>query len=568
VEPASVICALNGKRISSNVLFDMTGPDLLLIHPPAARPAEPPLGTAVLLSRLRREGVRAEAIDGNLEAYLHLLDGDRLAAAAGPAPATALHRAMKNVPRALSFLRSPGAAGSFPRYASAARHLNTALSAYRGVGGRERWTLGDYVHGGLSEFSSLALSLVASGKEGTLFSGYFRDSLLPRVERLRPRGIAISVNYRHQVHPAFELAGLLRRHLPGVPVYAGGGMFSSWRGPLRGMDPGFLPFDRIGFGPGESALCAVAKGGSTSGGLFFEEGETVEFLPDFGFASLREYLSPEPVLPVSSTRGCYWRKCRFCPEAVSPVHPYRAVDPGTFPSLLRGLSDRYGVRRFHLTDNAIPIPVLRSMATAGGVLRGLSWHGFARFERELLEPGFASSIAEAGCSMLQLGLESGSQPLLDRMGKGTRVADAATILANLAQAGITAYVYVMLGAPGETESDAERTRAFLVEHAEKIGFLNLSILNLPREASWPGIAGGTPPPESGFLDEVEPLGLYRHVPASDGWGRVQAKRFLQKRILGEPAIRAIAARTPPWFGDSHAVFFRSGSARNNVDPEM
>jgi hypothetical protein len=503
-------------------------------------------------------GATAEAIDANLEAHLYLLDGNRLAAAAGPAPATALHRAMKNVPRALSFLRSPAAGASFPRYSSSARHLNTALSAYRGESGRERWTLGDYVHGNLSEFSIPDLSLAASGKAGTVFSGYFRDVLLPRVDRMRPRGVAISVNYRHQVLPAFELAGLLRRRLPGVPVYGGGGMFTSWRSALRNMKSGFLPFDRVGFGPGERALAAAAGGASTGVGLFFDNGEAVEFLPDFGFAPLREYLSPEPVLPVAATRGCYWRRCRFCPEAVAPIHPYRVTDAGTFPALLRGLSDRYGVRRFHLTDNAIPVDILRAMADGGSVLRGLSWHGFARFERELLEPEFASSLAAAGCSMLQLGLESGSQPLLDRMGKGTRVAEASAILSNLSRAGIASYVYVMLGAPGETESDAERTRSFLAEHAGEIGFVNLSILNMPREASWPGIAVGSASGEDGFLDEVEPLGLCRRVPPGDGWGRAQARRFLRQRILRDPAIRAIAVRTPPWFGDSHAIFFRPG----------
>jgi hypothetical protein len=334
-------------------------------------------------------------------------------------------------------------------------------------------------------------------------------------------------------------------------------MFSSWRSSLRGMGLAFLPFDRVGFGPGEGPLARAAGGASPGGAVFFEEGEAVEFLPDFGFAPLREYLSPEPVLPVAATRGCYWRRCRFCPEAVAPLHPYRASDAGTFPALLRELYDRYGVRRFHLTDNAIPVPVLRSMADGGSVLRGLSWHGFARFERELLEPGFASALAAAGCTMLQLGLESGSQPLLDRMGKGTRVADASTILSNLAGAGIAAYVYVMLGAPGETETDAERTRSFLAEHAGEIGFLNLSILNLPREASWEGIAEGSALREWALPGEDEPLGLYRQVPEGDGWGRAQARRFLQKRILGDPAIRAIAARTPPWFGDSHAFFFRN-----------
>ena len=309
----------------------MAGPDLLLIHPPAARAAEPPLGTAVLLSHLRRGGATAEAIDANLEAHLYLLDGDRLAAAAGPAPTTALHRAMKSVPEALSFLRSPDAGRSFPRYAAAARHLNTALSAYRGVSGRERWTLGDYVHADLSEFSPRDLSLAASGKAGTVFSGYFRDALLPRVDRMRPRGVAISVNYRHQVLPAFELAGLLRRRLPGVPVYGGGGCSPPGGVPFAAWGVAFLPFDRVGFGPGERALAAVAGGAPTGGGLFFEDGEAVEFLPDFGFAPLREYLSPEPVLPVTATRGCYWRRCRFCPEAVAPIHPYRATDRGRSP---------------------------------------------------------------------------------------------------------------------------------------------------------------------------------------------------------------------------------------------
>src|SRR5512142_3227985 len=149
----------------------MAGPDLLLIHPPAVRAAEPPLGTAVLLSHLRRGRATAEAIDANLEAHLYLLDADRLAAAAGPAPSTAIHRARKNVSRSLSFLRSPEAGRSFSRYMAATSHLNTALSTYRGVSMGERWTLGDYAHGELSVFSSGDQSLAASGKVGSNVSG-------------------------------------------------------------------------------------------------------------------------------------------------------------------------------------------------------------------------------------------------------------------------------------------------------------------------------------------------------------------------------------------------------------
>ena len=89
------------------------------------------------------------------------------------------------------------------------------------------------------------------------------------------------------------------------------------------------------------------------------------------------------------------------------------------------------------------------MAGSGRIgCAGLSWHGFAPLGGSSLDPGFVSDLAEAGCAMLQLGLESGSQGLLDRMGKGTRVEDASRILSNLSRAGISAYVYAMLGFPG------------------------------------------------------------------------------------------------------------------------
>jgi hypothetical protein len=212
-----------------------------------------------------------------------------------------------------------------------------------------------------------------------------------------------------------------------------------------------------------------------------------------------------------------------------------------------------------LPGGGFPRPrVPRAMAGRKRALEGLQWHGFARFEPALRDPGFASDLAAAGCAMLQLGLESGSQGLLDRMGKGTRVVDASTILRNLSRAGIAAYVYVMLGVPGETRADAEKTVAFLAENAENIGFLNLSILNLPREASEPGRADRGLAVDEALREANDPLGLYRPVPERDGWGRAKARRFLQKELLGNPSIRAIDARTPPWFTSNHAFFFHHG----------
>jgi radical SAM superfamily enzyme YgiQ (UPF0313 family) len=165
--------------------------------------------------------------------------------------------------------------------------------------------------------------------------------------------------------------------------------------------------------------------------------------------------------------------------------------------------------------------------------------------------------------MLQLGLESGSQQVLDRLEKGVKLTSAEKILQNLAAAGIASYVYIMLGTPGETEQDAELTRAFLLKHADSIAFLNLSIMNLPRSSGlldnpqYYGIAA------SKLRDDSGPLGLYHNFQTTGDWDRGTARRFLDKRLLGSPIIRAIVNRTPPMFTSNHAVFFHRATIPEN-----
>ncbi len=531
-------------------------PNVLLIHPPAVKPAEPPPGVAVLLAHLKGEGLAASAIDANLEAYLYLLEGGRLADAAGVGACTSLRRAVNHASRALSLLRGPAGLASFPRYAAAVRDVNRALSVYRGSGGEERLTLGDYTHDSLSEFEPADLERLAAGEASTLFSEYFRERLLPRVAGLDPPLIGISVNYRHQVLPAFELAGLLGRQLPRSRVVGGGGMFSSWKPALRRNGLRFSSFSRIVLGPGEAPLSAMARGEPDGDAYCLEDPSSPGFRPDYGFARPGDYLSPVPVLPLSASRGCYWRRCLFCPEAASPTQPHATFSPDALPGLLRGLSQRHGAAHFHFTDDAIPVGALSAMAARKKDLAGLSWYGFVRFERALLDRGLVGDLAKAGCAMLQLGLESGSQEVLDRLGKGTRVEEAEAILGNLKRAGIPTYVYVMLGTPGETEADAERTLRFLESHAGEIGFLNLAIMNLPRESGLLADAERSGIRASSLHAGSGPLGLYRTFEPATGWGRDEARRFLQRRLLGSPAIREIVRRTPPCFTSNHAFLFR------------
>jgi hypothetical protein len=528
--------------------------DIVLVQPPALKPAEPPLALAVLLAHLTAQGVSALAMDANLDAYLWLLDGDRLATRARGQIDTSLQRALKHRDESLALVRSAAAGRNFARYATAVRYLNRLLAVWDAPSGGERLTLGDYQFPELSPFAPEDLERVASGEFRTLFSEFFQSNLLPRIVVAAPRIIAISINFIHQAIPAFELTGLLRQALPHAVLVAGGGLITSWQDPLRQLALRLSPFDHIVFGPGEATLTALAQGHAPADYALKDAG-CIDFVPDFSFARIGEYLSPRPILPLTASRGCYWRKCLFCPEAAAPIHPYRTFPPAGLPALMRSVADAYGISHIQLTDNAVPVKMLKALAEHGGELAGINWFGFVRFEAVFEDADFVRGLAQSGCRMLQVGLESGSQQVLDRLGKGVRLESAARILKNLAAAGIASYVYILLGTPGETEADAEMTLAFLEAHASEIGFLNISIMNLPRASGLLdnpeqyGIAASEP------VSADNPLGLYQKFQPENDWDRAAARRFLERRLLGSPLIRAIVNRNPPLFTSNHAIFF-------------
>ena len=530
--------------------------NVLLLQPPALIPSEPPLSLAILAAALKQEKVSVDAIDANLGAYLYLLNDNRLTELAGESPKTSICRALKHHQQSLTLLRSPEGVKSFPRYSTAVRYLNLLLSLWSNNNKNERLTLGDYQHKGYSVFNPDSLTLFGNGDVRTLFHRYFQDELLLQIEEMQPQIVAISINYLHQVFPAFELAGLLRRQFPDLVLVAGGGLITSWQEPLRAQNLTLPPFDRLVFGPGEASLLALAKG-SASEGYYLEDISEIGFVPDFSFAEFDQYFSPQPIFPLSASRGCYWQKCLFCPEATAPVHPYGSFQPQEFPDLLLQLSKHYGATNFHLTDNAIPVNILKNLADRCADLKDLSWFGFVRFESALENPEFVQQLAASGCRMLQLGLESGSQVVLDTLRKGITLESASRILDNLYQAGISSYIYIMLGTPGETEADAEMTLNFLEHHAKEISFLNISIMNLPRGSELldnPELYGID---SSQLQDKESPLGLYHEFQSATGWDRAAARKFLNQRLLGSPVIREIIKRNPPLFSSNHAVFFKN-----------
>lgn len=524
--------------------------DLMLIYPPVVRPSEPPLGLAVLAAFLRKAGLSFQVLDLNVETFQRLLAPDF----PNPKPLDRFsRRSLSKLQQCMEEIRSPRILSSLERYRSVISHLQRVLWLRTQLAGGPRFTLTDFQHPDLSPLRTQDLHRMAQERSMGPIGVWMEQRLLDTVHSLRPRWIGISVQYLSQALSAMALAGALHRATPHVKVVMGGGLVTSWA--RLGTLPDLRPWvDELIPGSGLEPLARLL-------GRHPESLPGDLPVPQFQGFPLDQYLSPERIVPMNTSVGCYWGRCQFCPEA-DQGSSFREIPAGEVPPRMEETALQSAARWLHLTDNAIPPQTLKILARSE---IGIPWFGFARFEPLLAEPELARGLYRSGCRMLQLGLESGSQRVLARLKKGIRLQVASEVLRALHQQGIATYVYVLFGTPGETMEDAKSTMRFVVDHAPWIDYLHCAILNLPRAGLVSRNLDVREFPGQGHQD----LSLYVDFRASGGMDRRAARRFLEREFSRQPEIAAILRRDPPSFTSAHAALFaRTRSSLETSGPEF
>ncbi len=504
---------------------------ILLLYPPVAKLSEPPAGIARLAGTLREHGVGCRAVDLNLLCMLDLFTQ------APSGEDTWSRRAAKSCRKHLDDLRSSGIYRNSSRYRRAVNDLNRVIS--RAVTGSDcEISLANYGESARSPLKSADLLQAADQYSDNRFFPLFSKRLDTLIASEHPRFIGISFSYLSQALTGFAIAGFIKRRYPGLPIIAGGGLVTSWMNNPHWSEPFSGLIDICVKGPGEQELL----------GLFGQEQIGGWGTPDYEDFSNNRYLSPGFILPYAASDGCYWKKCTFCPDMAEDT-PYIQTQPDRAGEQIRKLGDRYRPVLLHLLDNALSPGLLASFVDKPP---GLPWYGFSRFESDLEDPEFCRNLRKCGCVMLKLGLESGSQHVLERMHKGIELDRVSRILLNLRSAGISTYVYLLFGTPSETEDDARLTMELVRRHHDGITFLNLAIFNMP--VCSPEAAAN----EHRFSDGD--LSLYCDFTHPAGWDRKKVRTFLQKQFRRDPLINTIIQRDPPFFTSNHAPFFCPSAA--------
>ncbi|MEJ2165647.1 MAG: radical SAM protein [Desulfobacterales bacterium] len=504
---------------------------MLFIHPPIAKPCEPPGGIAKLAGALNRHGLRYRVLDANLEGLLNLIQ----------APPTASDRwtarAYRNRQRHLQALKDPGIYRTPDRYRRAAADINRLIGMAPGASSVQL-SLTNYQDAELSPLSSTDLLQASRHPEKNPFYSYFKGCLEALFKTEPPCVVGFSLNYLSQALCTFAMLGFIRRQWPRLTLVLGGGLVTSWMQHPGWNNPFSGLVDYTVQGPGEAALLSLL-------GVSGAQTPLPEHpRPDYDAFPLADYLAPGPILPYSGSTGCYWNRCAFCPEKAEG-NLYLAVPPDKISADLGILAAKIRPTLIHLLDNAVSPALMQTLIERPPQV---AWYGFARISRKLADPDYCRALRRSGCVMLKVGLESGAQSVLDAEQKGIDLDLASRALRNLTQAGIATYVYLLFGTPSESLTEARATLDFTVRHHDAISFLNLAIFNLPI-CSQQALQLETSPLYEGDLS------LYVGFRHPKGWHRGAVRRFLDREFKRHPAVRKILHQDPPFFTSNHAPFF-------------
>ncbi|MEJ2745189.1 MAG: methyltransferase domain-containing protein, partial [bacterium] len=234
-------------------------------------------------------------------------------------------------------------------------------------------------------------------------------------------------------------------------------------------------------------LCAAIRNGRgihTVAGLSYRDGENIRHSPnrplianldDLPFVtsvykkhlSIRNYsfaAARYPMVMTITGRGCPFG-CFFC------VYPQTFHSRAYRPRSARNVVEEFiyvkrnlpEAKEIGIEDDTFTVDKKRCEEICNMLIEervGMRWYCNARADIPL---DLLFKMKAAGCRMITVGFESGSQEILDSMHKGIRLETMRQFVRDAKKAGILVHGCIMAGNPGETEETIRDSFRFAVE---------------------------------------------------------------------------------------------------------
>ncbi len=182
-----------------------------------------------------------------------------------------------------------------------------------------------------------------------------------------------------------------------------------------------------------------------------------------------------PVETLLTSRGCPFH-CNFCSNIAGK---YRARSP---ENVMEEIVDRYsaGIRNFDIADANFTFDLDRAIAILDLIIEEKLNISF-RFKSRTnsINEELVTKAKQAGAYLISLGMESGSQEILKRMNKKTKIEKNILACKTVMNAGIQLNTGWIIGYPGETPETVRKTTDLILS-------VKPTTANIGRLVPYPG----------------------------------------------------------------------------------
>jgi len=214
-----------------------------------------------------------------------------------------------------------------------------------------------------------------------------------------------------------------------------------------------------------------------------------------------------PNFQMLSSRGCVF-KCSYCsfPQLMFGGRIFRAHSPERVVGEMEDVIEKFGPKEIYFDDDTFTldqerIKMICSLIKKKGI--GVKWSCMTHcgcVSYDLLK-----NMKEAGCVAIKFGIESGSQEILNRLGKGLDLNHARRVIRWCRELGIRTHTTFMLGLPGDTRNTMLKTIKLIDEIGSDSFQISIAI----------------PYPGTGFYE----MALKNGWLVTDDWSRYDGNRY-------------------------------------------
>ena len=166
---------------------------------------------------------------------------------------------------------------------------------------------------------------------------------------------------------------------------------------------------------------------------------------------------------IKVSRGCPYH-CFFCLATPVSGNKVRKRSPQNIVEEIKECVEKYNIRNFLFWSDIFNIDKHWVMELCQLIIdSGLDIVWSANTRADTADEEMAEMMYKAGCRLVSIGVESGSQEMLDHIGKNITLDDVRITVKIFKKFGIRIYNYFVIGLPWETEDTIEDTIDFAIE---------------------------------------------------------------------------------------------------------